>query len=103
MNDLKGIVIAEESDVALNLSDLLNGFKVFVLDPGTPVEIIFDAIEYLAQERPTASFPLLIYPSDYAQTKGVYSEKQYLMWIIDTQVSNEFIEYVGRKFRMNLM
>jgi hypothetical protein len=102
-NDLKAVIIAEESDVALNLSDLLNGFKVLVLDPNTPIEIIFNAVENIAKNDPAESFPLLIYPSDYAQTKGVYSEKQYLMWILDAQVSNEFVEYLGRKFRINFI
>ena len=100
--ELKAVIIAEESDVAINLSDLLNGFKVLVMDPDIQPEIIFTAVGRMAKNYTADSLPLLIYPADYAQNKGLHSEKQYLMWILDAQIGNEFLEYLGRRFRMNL-
>ena len=100
--ELKAVIIAEESDVAINLSDLLNGFKVLVMDPDIQPEIIFTAVGSIAKNYRADSLPLLIYPSDYARNKGLCSEKQYLMWILDAQIGNEFMEYLGRRFRMNL-
>jgi hypothetical protein len=99
---LKAFIIAEESDVAINLSDLLNGFKVFVMDPDIPPEIILSAVGGMAKEYPVESLPLLIYPTDYAQMRGLHSDKQYIMWIVDAEKGSEFVEYLGRKFRMNL-
>ena len=47
--DLRAVIIAEESDVAINLSDLLNGFKVLVIDPKIPPEVIITAIGNLTK------------------------------------------------------
>jgi len=101
--ELKAVIIAEESDVAINLSDLLNGFKVFVIDPDIPPEIILSAVGNMAKEYPVESLPLLIYPADYAQSTAFHSEKQYFMWILDVKIGNELIEYLGRKFRINFV
>ena len=86
----------------MNLSDLLNGFKIFIVDPDIRSEIIFSAVGSLAKNYSADSLPLLIYPADYASNKGLPSDKQYWMWIMDAQIGNEFLEYFGRRFRMNL-
>lgn len=99
--ELKAVIIAEESDVAINLSDLLNGFKVFIMDPDIPPEIILSAVGNMTKNYPVESLPLLIYPADYAQSTFFHSEKQYLMWVLDAKIGfSEFIEYLGRRFRM---
>ena len=100
--ELKAVIIAEESDVAMNLSDLLNGFKILIVDPDIRPETLLAAVESMAKNYPTDSLPLLIYPADYAQNKGLPFDKQYWMWILDAQIGNEFLDYLGRKFRMNL-
>jgi hypothetical protein len=100
--ELKAVIVAEESDTAINLSDLLNGFKVFVMDPAIQPEIIFTAVGSMAKNYPADALPLLIYPAEYASNKGLHSDKQYLMWILDAQIGSDFLEYLGRRFRMNL-
>lgn len=102
VGDLKAVVIAEESDAAINLSDLLNGFKVLVMDPNIPPEIIFAAVGELAKNHPVESVPFMIYPTDYAQNQGLNCEKQYYLWILDLQHGNEYLKYLGRRFRMKL-
>jgi len=97
----KAFIIAEESDAGINLSNLLNGFKVFVADPDINQDILFSAIAELTGNRVAESVSLLIYPEDYAQRAGIgYEKKQYLLWILDTQYGNEYLEYLGRKFRI---
>jgi len=100
--DLKAVIIKEESDVAINLSDLLNGFKVFVMDSDIPLEVIFAAVENITKIQSAVSLPLLIYPASYTHSKDLQPEKHYIMWILNAQYANEFIEYLMRKFRMNL-
>jgi len=99
--EMKALIIAEESDVAINLSDLLNGFKILVMDPDLPAEILLTAVGDMANRYHVETVPALIYPADYAQQRGLRSEKQYMMWIMDAQAGNDFVEYLGRRFRMN--
>jgi hypothetical protein len=98
--ELKAVIIKEESDVAINLSDLLNGFKVFVIDPETPMDAILAAVENITRVKSAESYPLLIYPADYTKDKDVNAEKDYIMWILNAQYANEFIEYIMKRFRM---
>ncbi|SEM14885.1 hypothetical protein SAMN04489760_10582 [Syntrophus gentianae] len=100
--ELKAVVIKEESDAGINLSDLLNGFKVFVIDPETPMDAILAAVENITRVKSTESYPLLIYPAEYTKDKDVDAEKDYIMWILNAQHANEFIEYIMKRFRMNI-
>lgn len=97
----KAFIIAEESDAGINLSNLLNGFKVFVVDPDLHPDLLFSAISELTGNRSVEPVSLLISPEDYAERAGIgYEKKQYLLWILDTQHGNEYVEYLGRKFRI---
>jgi len=99
---LKAVIIREESDVAINLSDLMNGFKVFVMDPEVPPEVIFTAIENLSGQDHFSSMPVMIYPDQYPKDKGLNIEKQYYLWILDMQHGNEFMKYLGQTYRIKL-
>jgi hypothetical protein len=97
----RAFIIKDESDAGINLSNLLNGFKVFVVDPDIHPDILFSAISELTGQRSAESFSLLIFPDDYAERAGIgYDKKQYLLWILDMQYGNEYLEYLGRKFRI---
>jgi len=100
--DLKAIIVKEESDAAINLSDLLNGFKVFVMDPEIPPKVIFAAVENITRVKSAETYPLLIYPSNYIENKDQSPEKNYIMWILNAQYANEFIEYMMSRFRMKI-
>jgi hypothetical protein len=100
--DLRAVIIAEESDVAINLSDLLNGFKVLIIDPKTPPEIIISAVGNLTMASGVKSVPLMIYPSTYAKTNGLYNEKEYYLWILDVQHGNAYMKYLARTYRIKL-
>ena len=100
--DLRAVIIAEESDVAINLSDLLNGFKVLIIDPKTPPEIIISAVGNLTMASGVKSVPLMIYPSTYAKSNGLYNEKEYYLWILDVQHGNAYMKYLARTYRIKL-
>ncbi|OPY13982.1 MAG: PilZ domain protein [Syntrophus sp. PtaB.Bin001] len=100
--DLKAVIIKEESDVAINLSDLLNGFKIFVVDPDLSLDVLLAAVENIARAKSTETYPLMIYPVQYAENKNLGSDENYMMWILNAQHANEFIEYIMKRFRMIL-
>ncbi len=100
--ELKAVIIKEESDVAINLSDLLNGFKVFVLDQDLPLDMVYAAVENIPRTKAMESYPLLVYPDNYTEGKNAGVEKQYRMWILNAQHADEYIEYMMKRFRMKI-
>jgi len=100
--ELKAVIIAEESDVAINLSDLLNGFKVLIMDPKTPPEVVMTAVGHLTRGSGVKSAPLMIYPSTYAKNNGLHNEKDYYLWILNIQHGNAYMKYLARTYRIKL-
>lgn len=101
LNYPKAFIVAEESDIGINLSNLLNGFKIFVMDRDMDPDILFSAISSILHKRSAGSISLLICPADYADKEGVKGEKKnYLLWILDMQYANEYIEFLSKRYRI---
>ena len=99
--ELNAVLIVNQSDLGLNLSELLNGIKIFVTNPeGLPWNILSIAIAQLTDVYDTDRIPILFYPFDYIKAKNVPSEKQYQVWILNVEYGNEYMEYMQRKFRI---
>ncbi|HOI73291.1 MAG TPA: PilZ domain-containing protein [Syntrophales bacterium] len=97
---MKAALWRNESDLGLNLSELLNGFKVFMLDPaGTPWKAIQAAVGQLTAVYGIPKVPVMIYPATYPGEQGIKQEKQYSMWILDVQYGRAFINYMERKIQ----
>ena len=100
---LKAVIIVNHSDPGLSLSDFLNGIKILVTDtPGLPWETLSAAISQLAGSFTIDKIPLFIYPSKYMEAKGVSSEKQYNLWIMDVHYGREYGEYMMANTKMRL-
>jgi hypothetical protein len=100
-DDLNAVLIVNQSDVGVNLSELLNSIKVIAVDSESlPWEVLSAAVAQLTGVYQTDTIPLLIYPSVYSDVKKIPSEKKYQQWIIYMRHSNKFLEYVQRHFRM---
>lgn len=98
---LKAVFIVNQSDVGANLSELLNGIKVLVMDPEyLPGELLSLAIAHLTGVYQLNNISLLIYPSNKYVGNCISYEKQYHLWITDMRHSNKFVEYVQKNFRM---
>lgn len=104
-NCLKAVLIVNQSDMGANLSELLNGIKVLIIDPeNLPWEDLSLAVAHLTGVYQLDHIPLLIYPSTYNDMINVPCEKKYQMWILNVlhyPSANEFVEYLQRRFRMN--
>jgi len=99
---LKAVLIVNQSDVGVNLSELLNGIKAIIIDPEClPWEVFTIAVAHLTDVYHLDNIPLLIYPSIYADITNVPYEKKYQLLImngIDHQY--EFMDYMQQRFRM---
>jgi hypothetical protein len=99
--NLSAVLIANQSSLGINLSELLNSITIMVIDPESlPWESLSLAVEQLSQYYQLDKVPLLIYPSVYVEAKNIPLEKQYQLWILDTNYINEFMQFTQRRFRM---
>ena len=98
---VKAIFVVNQSDLAINMSGLLNCIKVLVVDPiGLPFDILSIAITQLGKVYSLDEVTLLIYPASFVDATIVSSEKHYQLWILNVRYSNQFMEYVQKKFRV---
>jgi hypothetical protein len=98
---LKAFFIVDQSDLVINMSDLLNCIKVLVIDPaGLPLELLSLAVTKLGNVYGLDKVTFLIYPVSYVESAGISYEKQYQLWITDMRYSNQFMDYMKKKFRM---
>jgi len=91
---LKAVLIVNQSDAGLSLSDFLNGIKILVTDAqGLPWPVLKAAVTRLAGVYAIDSIPLLVYPSDYFKIQNVACEKRYNLWIMDMDHGRDYVEY----------
>ena len=104
---LKAVLIVNQSNVGLSLSDFLNGLKILVTDPeGLPWPILSAAISQVSGIYTIDQIPILIYPFDYFKKQKIsVSEKKYNLWIINAHHSREYSEYMMEniKFRIRFI
>ncbi len=100
-NNISAVLIANQSSLGINLSELLNSITIMVIDTeNTPWDILSPAIEQLSPYYRLDKIPLLIYPPDYVEVNKIPYEKQYQLWILDTNYINDFMQFTQRRFRM---
>ncbi len=100
-DELKAAVIVNQSDLGVNLSELLNSITIIVIDPDDlSWDILSTAITKLAIEYDIDEIPLLTYPSTYLASLGVPFEKFYQFWVLNMGYADEYIRFTQKKFRM---
>ncbi len=101
----KAFVLIDESDIGVNLSDLLNSIKVFVPDSsGVPWDILRKIICEIAREvYETEKFPVLIYPASYADQESVIYDKKYNLWVLDAQYGDDYSEHLKAKAKFSVI
>ena len=92
--------MADLSDIGLNLSDLTNNVKVFVVDSeGLTKELFLDALSKFVDKFEQEELPVLVYPSLFAEEKRLPVEKQYNLWVINMQNTDDYFRYLKRLLR----
>jgi hypothetical protein len=97
---LKAVFLVNQSDVGLNLSDITNCIKIFVLDSQEfSTEIYQAAIAKLCKITGKKDFPTLIYPAAFADDRDIAYEKIYNLWIVSLQHTDAYFRYLKRLVR----
>ncbi|MFZ5570566.1 MAG: PilZ domain-containing protein [Thermodesulfobacteriota bacterium] len=94
-NQLRAVIIANITDVALNLSDLTSCLTAIVMDgQNVPREILLSAVARLAELYRQNRIPLLLYPVRFAEEQSIPYEKQYCLWLLNTDYSDQYFQFI---------
>jgi hypothetical protein len=89
--------IVNQSDIKLNLSDLMNGIKIIILEPDIlSWAMLAAAVNALSGYYSEASIPLLIFPSYFLSVQNITVEKQYALWILHSRACDDLLVYMNR-------
>jgi hypothetical protein len=98
---LAAVLIVNQSDFGFNLSELLNGIKVLLINPEhVSWSILSTAIGQLLKEHRMEKVSILFFPSDDVEAKKIPFEKHYQLWIYDARFVDQFVQYMKRSFRI---
>ena len=97
---LKAVLLANLSDIGLNLSDITNCVKVFVTNKTEfSAGILQAAISKVADITGKEDFPTLLYPAAFADEQKIPYQKTYNLWVCSLQYSDPYFRYLGRLLR----
>lgn len=97
---LRAVIVANCSSAGLNLSELLNGFKIIVIDQeSVPYKLIVSALSQIADRYEIDRIPILIYPYSYLEDRGIPYEKKYFMLVMDMQYGHSFLEFMHSRLK----
>jgi hypothetical protein len=101
-NNLSAVLIVNQSDLGLNLSEILNGIMAIVVDQeALSWEVLSLAVGHLTDVYHIDKIPLLIYPTDYIKVRDIPYDKLYAVWILNMLYSDKLMEHMQRKFGLN--
>lgn len=98
LNDhLKALFMVNISDTCLNMSDLTNCIKIFVVDSvGIDKEIFTSMVEHLLQLNKIKEAPILVYPTSFLDEKCIPVEKNYDMFILSMQHLDNYFNFIQK-------
>lgn len=94
---LKAVIMVYRSAVGLNLSDLINGLHVWVVDAGglSPAEFK-NALSEAASVFEQPHVAVNLYPREAAERLSVKVEKEYTLWIMEMKHSDHYFNHLQR-------
>jgi hypothetical protein len=95
---LKALIMANVSDVGLNMSDLTSSATVLVLDESLPRNMLEFALSSVADKYERKGMPVLLYPVPYAEKNALPSEKMYTLWVLDLQYLDPYFKFCDAIF-----
>lgn len=92
---LKAVIMADVSDTGLNMSDLTNSLKVFVIDgDGFRGDTFSMILSLVSAKFDGEEVPVLVYPPSYLEKNSLPYEKLYTLFAIDTQYSDDYFRHL---------
>jgi len=98
----KAYLIADESDMGVNLSEFLNSIKIIVTGNDLPWSILHASLGRFVDVYGDKVIALLVYPYSYLEEQGVTYNNKYNLWVLSAQSGDDYTESLKRmaKFRL---
>jgi len=101
-NSLKAIVMINISDIGLNMSEINNSIKIFIIDPeGINRDILYFFLSMMCVKLSVESIPVLVYPQSVAKDCEIPLEKTYNLWILNMLNLDEYFNFCKRILGVN--
>jgi hypothetical protein len=95
--NLKAVIMIDVADIGLNMSDLTNSVKIFVLDKQElSYPILRLALLNLFEKHRIEEMPVLIHPAEIMDDLGGPKEKNYHLWVFDLNYTDDYFRYLKR-------
>ncbi len=100
--ELRALMVVNQSNILLNLSELLNCIKVIIIDEkDLPWDVLNTAIGKLSGVYAADTIPVMVYPSIYMEERNLgFESKKYMLWIYDARYVSEFMEFMQSRFKI---
>jgi hypothetical protein len=89
----KAFIVADESDMGVNLSEFLNSLKIIVTSNDLPWEILQSSLgKFDKYEK--KMIPLLVYPYSYLDEQGINYNSKYNLWVLSAKSSDAYTDHL---------
>ena len=96
--ELKAMILANITDIGLNMANLSNCVTVIVIDETMPRYFIEAALSQVVAEYEHQEMPVLMYPVSYAESSFTPFEKTYTLWILNLEYLDPYFKFCDRFF-----
>jgi hypothetical protein len=102
-DDLVAVLVANFSDIGMNMSDLTNCIKIFILEPyNLPIEVFTTALNEICFFYESSNIPLMIYPATYASDNAISKSKIYNLWVLDVHnIGDTYFNHLEKLLRLS--
>ncbi len=94
-NELIAVLVVNNADLGLNMSDLTNCIQALILDQKQlRKDIFFQGLALLSKYYAHKDIPVLVYPSSFANNRAIPCEKIYELGILDLNYMSPCVKFV---------
>lgn len=96
-NDLVAVMLIDKTDAGINMSDLANSIKVFILKPDQLLkDELLSALDELVKRFYEGPAHALIFPPSYADKNNIGYTKKYRLWVFGLNYSDDYYNFMER-------
>ena len=96
--EIKALIMANVSDIGLNMSNLTSCATVLVLDETLPRTVLEGAMSSVSARYERGDMPVLVYPVSYAERESLPSEKMYSLWVLNLHYLDLYFKFCDALF-----
>lgn len=94
-DELMAMLIINNSDLGLNMSDLTNCIQVLVLEEkAVTLEILNSALKNFADRYEQEEIPVMVYPVTYAEAQSLIYDKIYSLTVLNLEFISPYLEFM---------